>query len=329
MKDTAYLALSARLRALETTLLTPEQTETLLAAPSEDAAVRLLSSWGYPVASSSPTGADAALAAAQEALFADLTGTVPDIRFLEVFTLRTDYHNVRVLLKSAAVNVQPEHMLTGGGRVPAAELKAVMETGQWETLPGLLPEAIAEGKRVLETEHDFRLGDDLLDHWMFRDMSRTAAATGSALLRAYTARLMDAANLKSLVRLLRRGEGAAQWRPGPVSGGGVAPAAVWNVAENDGSGLSALYASTPFAQAAETGTQALNGGALTVFERQCDDAVTALFSDAWTVPFGEMPLLAYLTARETELCNLRLLLMSRGTGMETETVRAALRRICI
>ena len=48
IKDTDYLAISARVRAMETTLMTPERMERLLEARSEDEVTRLLQDCGYP-----------------------------------------------------------------------------------------------------------------------------------------------------------------------------------------------------------------------------------------------------------------------------------------
>ena len=46
-KDTDYLFLSARIRAMERRLLTAQRLEQLLTAPSVEACAQLLSAWGY------------------------------------------------------------------------------------------------------------------------------------------------------------------------------------------------------------------------------------------------------------------------------------------
>ena len=46
-KDTDYLFLSARIRAMERQLLTAQRLEQLLQAPSAEDCARLLSEWGY------------------------------------------------------------------------------------------------------------------------------------------------------------------------------------------------------------------------------------------------------------------------------------------
>ncbi len=78
-------------------------------------------------------------------------------------------------------------------------------------------------------------------------------------------------------------------------------------------------------EAAESGAAALSGGALTAFEKLCDDAVERYLAGAKYVPFGEAPLVGYLAARETEYTNLRILFIGRQLGLSAETIRERLR----
>lgn len=79
IKDTDYLAISARVRAMETTLMTPERMERLLEAHSEDEVTRLLQDCGYAGAGRRPAGAHGRGAVrGREALLADLGGSAPD-----------------------------------------------------------------------------------------------------------------------------------------------------------------------------------------------------------------------------------------------------------
>ena len=320
IKDTDYLAISARVRAMETTLMTPERMERLLEARSEDEVTRLLQDCGYPALDAArPERMDAALSEAREALLADLGGSAPDAGFIDIFKLKYDYHNAKAVLKAAAVGTDPARMFMDMGRIPASELKSAMESSELDTLPGLLPEAVAEAKNVLDTTRDPQLSDITLDGWMYRDMARTAERTGSAFLRGYVAVQVDAVNLRTAVRTLRMGKGADFLLGALLEGGDLAPDAVAKAASSGAAGLRELYGATRFRDAAEAGAEALKGGPLTAFEKLCDDAV------AQSVPFGEAPLVSYLAARETEYTNLRILLMGRAAGIDPAVIRTRLR----
>lgn len=327
IKDTDYLVISARVRAMENQLLTWERMEQVLEARSDEEAAKLLQECGYPeLDPTHPEAMDAALSAAREATLADLADTAPDARYIDIFKLKYDYHNVKALLKARAMDTDAGRMLMDMGRVPTAELKEALESGHLEELPPCLAAAAAEAKEVLDTTRDPQLSDLVLDRGCYRDLLETAQATGSAFLKGYVQIQIDAANLRALVRTLRMGKNADFLRGVLFPGGAVEEGAILKVSAEGGAGLQDLYGSTPLAAGAEAGGEILKGGAMTEFEKLCDDAVGEYLSGAQAVPFGEAPLLGYLAARESEYTNLRILLLGRSAGLPPELIRARLRR---
>ena len=329
IKDTDYLAISARVRAMETTLLTAERMERLLEARSDEEVSKLLQDCGYPeLDAARPEAMDAALSQAREELLTDLGDGAPDPRYIDIFKLKYDYHNAKAILKAAAMGTSPDRMLMDMGRIGAAELKTAVESGELDKLPGALPAAVAEAKSVLDTTRDPQLSDIVLDRWMYRDMAQVAEDTGSQFLRGYVETQIDAANLRALIRTLRMGKNADFLAGVLFESGTVEPAAILAAANHPAGGLNEIYGPTRFAQAAEAGEAALKGGSLTEFEKRCDDAVSDYLAGAQMIPFGEAPLLAYLAARETEYTNIRILLMGRAAGLSPEVIRSRLRRTC-
>lgn len=324
IKDTDYLAISARIKAMETGLLTRERMEQVLDARTDEEAVKLLQECGYPeLDARNPEAMDAALSAAREATLSDVLDGAPDPRYIDIFKLKYDYHNIKAVLKAAAMNVSPDSMLMDMGRVGAAELKEAVQAGRLDELPEGLAAAAAEAKDVLDSTRDPQLSDIVLDRWCYQEMARLAEETGSAFLAGYVKIQIDAANLRSLVRTLRMGKSGDFLKTVLLEGGGVSADAV-AAAGNSGS-LQELYGPTPLQAAAEAGAEALRGGPLTAFEKLCDDAVGEYLAGAQFVPFGEAPLLGYLAARETEYTNIRILLMGRGAGLPAEVIRSRLR----
>ena len=124
IKDTDYLAISARIKAMETGLLSRERMEQILDAKNSEEAVKILQECGYPeLDARDPEAMDAALSAAREATLADLTGGAPDPRYIDIFKLKYDYHNVKALLKAEAMDEDPAHLMMDMGRVPAEKLR--------------------------------------------------------------------------------------------------------------------------------------------------------------------------------------------------------------
>ena len=99
-KDTEYLSISARIRVMENRLLTRNRMERMLEARTDEETAKVLSECGYgELTDLTPTAVDAAMVRARDALCRDLEQAVPDRRLVELFQIKYDYHNAKVLLK--------------------------------------------------------------------------------------------------------------------------------------------------------------------------------------------------------------------------------------
>ena len=320
IRDTDYLAISTRIRAMENGLLSRERMEQLLEARTDEDAAKLLQESGYgDLDASRPEALDAALSDVRAETFRDLADGAPDTRYLDFFRVRYDYHNAKAVVKAAALGTNPGAMFSGLGRVSAEELAAA----EPDSLPGQLGPAIAEAREILETTRDPQLSDIALDRRMYADLQDIADETGSAFLQGYVRLMVDAENLRALDRTLRMGRNADFLKGVLLDGGELDADSILTVA--NGGNLVELYAPTPLADAAEAGAEAVKGAGLTAFEKLCDDAVMDYLSGARFVPFGDAPLVAYLAAKETEYTNLRILLLGRAAGLSADVIRSRLR----
>lgn len=323
IRDTDYLHLSARIHAMEVSLLSRERMERMLEARTDEEAVKVLTECGYPeLGRVTPEGVERMLAQRRQALLRELEGALPDPRLLEVFKVKYDYHNLKTLLKAEALGKDFDRLLVDAGRVPAGALREHMENGG---LPAVLDRAVKEGREVLHATGDPQRLDFALDRAYFAEMAKLAGDTGSGYLKGYVAILVDAANLRCLVRALRMGKGADFLKGVLFQGGNVGERGILNVAAAGGSGLEELYSAAGLRQAAELGAAAVKGGGLTAFEKACDDAVTRYLAGAKYVPFGEAPVVGYLAAVDSELTNLRIILSGRMAGLDGDTIRERLR----
>lgn len=326
IQDTDYLYLSTRIKALENSLLTRERMERMLDARSDDDAAKVLQECGYPeVNAARPEALDEVLSKAREDIFSDLGESAPDKRYLDIFKLKYDYHNVKVFLKAEAKGVEPDGMLQDMGTIPASELREDIQNGDYSSLPAQLGASIAEAREVLSTTGDPQLCDIALDRGCYAQMMSVAEATGSAFLIGYVRLVVDAINLRTLVRTLRMGKNAEFLKGVLFEGGEVPESAVLTVSMNAGNGMEELYAMTVLKEAAAAGYNSLSGGSLTQFEKLCDDAVGSYLAGARFVAFGEAPLVGYLAARETEFTNIRIIMMGRMSGLDADTIRERLR----
>ena len=316
-RDTDYLTISARIHAMENRMLTRERMDRMIDARDEGEALKVLSECGYGGADGvSGQSLEGLLAQARAETFGEIRGAIPDPRVADLFQMKYDYHNAKALVKGETMGADARRLLSPGGRYNP-ELLA--DGYQKETLSGVSPafqRAVQEARAILTEMGDPQRSDVALDRACFEEMAQLAKDCKSAFLEGYVRLSIDAANLRTAVRVARMEKGSDFLLQVLLPGGNVSEKAL---AAARGEDLGSL--------AAQLGAKAARpaGGPLTAFERECDNAVTRYVSDAKRVPFGEETVIAYLYAKEAELTAIRTILASRRAGLDGTAIRERLR----
>ena len=319
-----YLYLSSLLRAREKNMLTRDRAERMLDAPGFEDCAKLLTDSGYEdMSQMNIKQIEDALAARRAALFRELEGLVPDTAALDLFRMKYDYHNIKVLIKSAAMEQEDSALLSESGRIPRETLLRCFRDDRLRDLPGAIGAAAEEARNLLSRSANPQLSDFLLDKAYFAELKEKAEALHSDFARGYVQILADATNLRSAVRILRMGKDIGYLREALVPGGSISEERL--ISGITGEGITSVFAGSALAKAAQLGADAVSGGSLTDFELNCDNALNAYLVDAKRASFGEECVLAYIAGQESELTAVRMILTGRLAGVPSDTIRERLR----
>ena len=325
LKDTEYLSISARVRAMENKLLTRERMERMVDARTDEDAAKVLLECGYGELSAfTPRAVDELLDGARGEVFRDLRTSVPDPALLDVFQMKYDYHNAKVLIKAEAMGIDAARLLADGGRYPGEKLADAYRRDDLRDLTDTFRRAIGEARELLASSGDPQLADFVLDRAYFVEMAAAARAMESDFLMGYVKLSIDVVNLRSAVRAARMGKGTEFLSQVLIPGGNVE---LHTLMAAKGGDLGSVFRAGRLAEAAALGASLAvpGGGSLTAFERLCDNAVMGYLAQARRVPFGEHPIIGYLYAREAEITAIRTILSGRMAGLSGEKIRERLR----
>lgn len=323
-KKEAFLCISAMLRSREPKLLSREKAERMLDAASFEDAAKLLSDSGYEdMSQMSAKEIEESLAKHRSAIYEELGRFCPDGRLVDIFKLRYDYHNAKVILKAEAMGQDPKRLLSDSGRIPGEKLLEIYN----EDKPVLLPEALAaamdEAKGVLACTGNPQAADFVLDKAYFAELQSLAEAVESPFIQGYARLLIDSSNLRSLVRTLRMGKNQDFLAEVLVPGGNIGVERL--TAAGDKDSLAALYAHSVLEKAGALGAECMTGGSMTAFELACDNAVNTYLRGAKLISYGAEPVLAYMAAVEGEITAIRMILTGRLAGIAPQVIRERLR----
>ena len=285
-KDTDYLFLSARIRSLERRALNRQLAERMLLAPTVAESAQVLTELGYPpFDTQSVSSLYGALAQHRAELFADLGRYMPEPAVLDVFRIKYDYHNLKTVIKNQSSSFRP--LLIDAGRIGAETLASRYErTGKWDFLPPVMARAAAESARVLAETGDPQRSDFVLDRACFAEMLALSQESGCDFLISYVRTLIDAANLRDLVRTQRMHRPGSFLQQVLFDGGTVAVA---EILAGIGNGAATLWRATR------------------------------------SVPFGVEVVVGYIVAQENELVAARTILSGRMAGIDPDIIRERIR----
>ena len=114
------------LRAREPKLLNAEKASRMLDASTFEEAAKLLTDCGYDDMSQLRSAEiEQALSDHRKEIFDEIERLSPDKVIPELFRMKYDYHNAKVILKAEAMETESDHLFSDAGRISPAQLKTL------------------------------------------------------------------------------------------------------------------------------------------------------------------------------------------------------------
>jgi V/A-type H+-transporting ATPase subunit C len=324
-RDADFIFLSSMLHARETKLLTADKISRMLETARFDEAAKLAEECGYRDMSGMDVfSLEDVLSSRRAALFKELGAFDYARPLIDLFRIKYDYHNVKVLVKSMGANVDATRILSSSGRVPSDALAEAFISGDRDGLPEAMRNAIHDGVSTLSRTSNPQLSDVAIDKAYFDELHSLSKDLGAKFVKGYVRLLTDSANLRTFVRSQRTSRGADFLHEALIEGGNA------NVSDIEalpptGEGLARVFTAPELAPAVKLAETALSGGGQTQFERECDNATMTYLAAKKHTHYGASVVLTYLVEIEWEITSLRMILSGKLAGVSPETIRERLR----
>ncbi|MBQ9534589.1 MAG: V-type ATPase subunit [Clostridia bacterium] len=325
VKDTDYLYISTRIKAINASALTREKLLRAADAATDAEVFRVLEECGWPNIEECGS-LENAIAAKRQSMLDLLYKYAPDRRPIDIFRLKYDYHNIKTFVKAQATDQQADDLLTDAGTIPAARMLALLRDRERGNMPEIMFKAFMEASDLLARTRDPQLSDMALDRAMGAQMLALAEETRSRFLLGYVRLFIDACNLRVAARVLRNGKSADYLERALMPGGNVLVKKL-EAAELDSELLPQLFGGALLRGAAVTASEAAEGrGDMARLDMECDNALLAYLEEAKNVPFGEAHVISYVLNTENELTSVRTVMAGRAAGLSGEQIAERLRK---
>ena len=330
IKDIDYKAINTLIRTYELKLLQKDDFERLLKADDLKATLDTLKATDYEFDQEELLQTkqfNEMLMAHLADVYRELYEAAPQPQLLDLFTLRYTYHNLKVLLKDLFLESNREALLIPIGSLSVDQLKTLVSSGKNDNAHPLMVEAVRLTKEDFEERQLIEAVTVYMDTYYLRHLRAISDDLQNEDISAITDTLIDLYNLTTLVRSLNQGKPRSHLHALLSSSGTVSKQDLIDDSINGAvSVLKKYYSSKVYGSKLEVVIEDNKINTLKL-DKIMDELISEIVSEGIYQAFGPMPLLGYIYAKETEITNLRLLLVGKDNQIDETILRERMRTI--
>lgn len=189
-----YAYTSARVRALENSLPSPETVRQLAEAGDVKECIGILNGSGFEGAD-----VDEIISRMKERKEKLINELIDDISEIEVIFYQKSFHNLKAAIKKL-YSKRKTDMFYDDAPVSGEEIMEALQNGNESSLPEYMSAAAAEGYRALMRTGDGRLSDMIVDKACLEAMAAFAEKTRYEILKRYVNETIAASDIRLLLR---------------------------------------------------------------------------------------------------------------------------------
>ena len=316
----------ARIRCHETGLIGRDMMARLIDGSAEEA-VRMLVDAGY---GSMP---DATVDDMDQLIESELKITYELVREVsfdplvtDLFLMKADVHNLKVLLKLRLQESKEEPVLMQGGVYPPEVLAHMVQEGDYRELPKPFQQHLDQLEKAFVTQVDPVAVSVALDRAYVEYAYACKLPRKYAFVKEYFRMQADFNNVLALLRVREMQGGVEQLQAMLLPQGDIPHQKLLEALDTPLEALGKEIAQGPAREGILQGLEAMQHGAgISALEKARDNALMQLISRRRHAFDTIAPVVGYLLAREQEARCIRLIITAKRNGLPVEIITERLR----
>lgn len=318
--DWRYAFQTAKVRALETQMLSKTTLMDMVNAGSFESAADLLSGGEYAAPHGSKDFAEVenvlrSRRSAVRELFAELMIDKPVV---ELFKTRDDFVNLRLSLRRILTEKPLGEDYSSEGNVSPEIFAQVFEEENYDLLPDYMAEAVEQAILAYYQDKDIRQIDYVIDKFQAGYNLKEARRLKSLFLIGLFRIQIDLTNIRTTLRLKFT---ESEQRNVFLEGGFIELERLEKAREADYESQGQWFFVLPYQQVVETGAGYLaSDESFLKIEQQCEEFLTGFLETTAQITAGPQPVIAYLLMKESEIRKVRLILTAKKNSLDTKLI---------
>jgi V/A-type H+-transporting ATPase subunit C len=326
--DAGIIYANARIKALENNLLTSDKLMRMIDAQNMDEAVKVLteSNYGGGVVPDNSNKFEALLQSESDKVAALIREIMPIGEGLEIFFLKSDYHNAKALMKGKYSGISSDsHMLLKHGYIDLEKLKDAIMTDNYRDLYPEMREALLKiDNAFVSGQRNPSFIDSSLDKAYYLHAERVTVK-GAPSIKRYLKIEADLTNISIFFRMRRAGLNVKFFTESFIAGGELALEFFLPLYEGGDEVVREKFRYLSYRSLVEKAVEA--GRALTNYETAQDNMLLNIFKSDKNDMFSVAPMAGYYLAKQTEIKVARMVLVCLKNKVDKLLIKQRLREL--
>lgn len=332
MDKLKFIQAITRLRVLETRLLDRIKLDRMIDSATADQAIKVLvdSNYGGQANLQRPEDYELLLKEELNKLYNLMYEISPEKILIDLMVVRYDYHNIKVLLKAKALKKELDYLLTAVVTVPIATLKESIISENYKQLPPLMMEAIEKVEENFSKSQDPQEIDMILDKYLYKDMVEKGVSLSDPYVIEYLKIMIDFINIKTFIRIKKQNKDRRFLEEVLIPGGKIEEGLFYTLLNEPIENLGIKLSYTDYQGILKEGLEEYaKTKKINLLEKEMDNFLMNYIKRGKYVSFGVEPLFSYMFAKETEIKNVRIIMVGKMNNITSAVIRERLRDIYV
>lgn len=266
------------------------------------------------------------LIAEQKRMYQTLYKLTPVRELVDFFTLKHDYHNLKVLIKEEYIQQDLSHLLVEMGSIPLTTLKELVTLRQSEKVDDLLNECVADVYQYIEGYGEAQAIDIIFDNYYWRQMTKLSQEYGDSDLIEWVQRSIDVFNISTILRSGTLDKKHGFLRAVLSEEGTLAVDELLTTFHQSLDHFYLYLKETPYQPLVEGSFKEYQERQiLGTFDVLIDNFLMKKMREKKIIPFGPAAIMGYIHAKEIEIKNLRILFIGKINQVPETLLRERVR----
>lgn len=318
--DWRYTFQTARVRALETQMLSKTTLLNMANAENFEQAADLLAASEYTLPHSGRNFAEVESMlhlrrSAVRELFEQLMIDKP---IAKLFRTRDDFANLRLALRRILTEKPLGTDYSSEGNVSPQIFEQVFEGENYQLFPDYMAEATEQAILAYYQDKDIRRIDYAIDQVQAEYNLKEAHRLKNIFLLGLFRIQIDLINIRTMLRLKFT---ESEHRNVFLKGGFIEQERLENALDAGYESQGQLFFVLPYHGVVETGANYLmSDNSFLKIEQQCEEFLTGFLKSTAQITAGPQPIIAYLLMKENEIRNVRLILTAKKNFLDAKLI---------